>query len=82
MGVREGHVAEDYRLVGHRQVREGTDCPGRTLYEEIKKWPHYDPHPDYDGLKKKTKGDFPKSAPPDEHNRLQKGAGPFLSKLL
>ncbi|XP_018560982.1 peptidoglycan-recognition protein LB isoform X2 [Anoplophora glabripennis] len=82
MGVREGHIAEDYHLVGHRQVREGTECPGEVLYEEIKKWPHYDPHPDYVDLLKKKKGDGSKATPPDEHNRLQKGTAPFISKLL
>lgn len=39
--VKQGYLAEDYKLIGHRQVRD-TTCPGQTLYEEIEKWPHFD----------------------------------------
>ncbi|KAG5899585.1 hypothetical protein JTB14_022913 [Gonioctena quinquepunctata] len=41
MGVREGKIAEDYKLVGHKQVRDGTACPGDRLYTEIQSWPHF-----------------------------------------
>lgn len=41
MGVAEGKIAADYQLVGHKDVREGTECPGTRLYEEIQTWPHY-----------------------------------------
>nr|XP_023016705.1 peptidoglycan-recognition protein LB-like isoform X2 [Leptinotarsa decemlineata] len=41
MGVREGKIAEDYKLVGHKQVRDGTACPGEKLYSSIQSWPHF-----------------------------------------
>ncbi|CAG9821385.1 unnamed protein product [Phaedon cochleariae] len=41
MGVREGKIAQDYRLVGHKQVRYGTACPGNKLYDEIKTWTNF-----------------------------------------
>lgn len=74
MGVRKGHVAEGYRLVGHRQVREGTDCPGNALYEEIKKWPHYDSAPNriWNGKK---------AVPPIEDNKLYKRTVPTVTLL-
>lgn len=43
-GVDLGYVSTDYKLVGHRQVRE-TDCPGEALYENIKTWEHYSAFP-------------------------------------
>ncbi|XP_055713221.1 peptidoglycan-recognition protein LE-like [Phlebotomus papatasi] len=39
-GVREGYIAPDYKLLGHCQCIP-TESPGKMLYEEIKKWPHY-----------------------------------------
>nr|CAD7433348.1 unnamed protein product [Timema monikensis] len=38
-----GSVQTDYKLLGHRQVR-ATQCPGDVLFEEIKKWEHWDPY--------------------------------------
>ncbi|XP_049879183.1 peptidoglycan-recognition protein LB-like [Pectinophora gossypiella] len=40
-GVDQGFIREDYKLVGHRQVRP-TECPGQTLYDHISTWPHFD----------------------------------------
>lgn len=36
-----GFLREDYILYGHRQVRNGTICPGDALYAELQKWPHW-----------------------------------------
>ncbi|KAJ8916615.1 hypothetical protein NQ315_000260 [Exocentrus adspersus] len=44
-GVRAGYIAGDYKLVGHKQVRKGTQCPGDALYALIEAWPHYDSAP-------------------------------------
>jgi hypothetical protein len=41
-GVERGSIAVDYKLLGHRQVRE-TMCPGDTFYENITTWSHWDP---------------------------------------
>ena len=35
-----GVLDPNYILYGHRQVRN-TECPGDTLYNEIKTWPHW-----------------------------------------
>lgn len=43
-GVDLGYIRKDYKLVGHRQVRD-TECPGDALYSEIQTWPHYTPYP-------------------------------------
>ncbi|XP_026501369.2 peptidoglycan-recognition protein LB-like [Vanessa tameamea] len=43
-GVEMGYIKNDYKLVGHRQVRD-TDCPGNALFEEIQNWNHYSPFP-------------------------------------
>lgn len=45
-GVDLGKISEDYKLVGHRQVRNGTECPGDRLFENIKLWEHYEDYPD------------------------------------
>lgn len=45
-GVRLGKIDVDYKLVGHRQVRNGTVCPGNVLFDEIKNWEHYEDYPD------------------------------------
>nr|XP_053617729.1 peptidoglycan-recognition protein LF-like [Plodia interpunctella] len=39
-GIKLGHIKPDYKLVGHRQVRD-TECPGNALFNEIQAWPHY-----------------------------------------
>ncbi|GBP27039.1 Peptidoglycan-recognition protein LB [Eumeta japonica] len=44
MGVREGYVKADYRLVGHRQVRD-TECPGDALFRDVRTWEHFSPRP-------------------------------------
>ncbi|XP_052870252.1 peptidoglycan-recognition protein LB [Anopheles cruzii] len=44
-GVRQGIIAQNYTLLGHRQVR-ATECPGDRLFEEIKTWPHFSPMTD------------------------------------
>uniref|UniRef100_A0A3F2YX68 Peptidoglycan-recognition protein n=1 Tax=Anopheles farauti TaxID=69004 RepID=A0A3F2YX68_9DIPT len=44
-GVRQGIIAQNYTLLGHRQVRS-TECPGDRLFEEIKSWPHFNPMTD------------------------------------
>ncbi|XP_013189634.2 peptidoglycan-recognition protein LB [Amyelois transitella] len=43
-GIQLGYIKPDYKLVGHRQVRD-TQCPGDALYREIQSWPHYAPFP-------------------------------------
>lgn len=43
-GVANGHIHEEYHLLGHRQVR-ATECPGDRLYQEIQTWNHYCPNP-------------------------------------
>ncbi|XP_050353194.1 peptidoglycan-recognition protein LB-like [Nymphalis io] len=43
-GVEMGYIKSDYKLVGHRQVRD-TECPGNALYKEIQNWAHYSPFP-------------------------------------
>lgn len=45
MGVRENMIRADYKLVGHRQVRTGTTCPGDMLYKDLCTWPHYCENP-------------------------------------
>lgn len=39
-GVQEGKITQDYKLYGHRDVRD-TDCPGHKLYDLIKGWDHF-----------------------------------------
>ena len=39
-GVTGGWTKPNYTLKGHRDA-SSTDCPGNTLYAEIKKWPNY-----------------------------------------
>ncbi|XP_038213968.1 peptidoglycan-recognition protein LB-like [Zerene cesonia] len=43
-GVELGFIKPDYKLIGHRQVRE-TECPGDALFNEIQTWEHYSPFP-------------------------------------
>ncbi|XP_018336893.1 peptidoglycan-recognition protein LB isoform X2 [Agrilus planipennis] len=40
-GVDLGMIQRNYSLFGHRQVREGTECPGEALFEEINNWAHF-----------------------------------------
>nr|QBC16601.1 peptidoglycan recognition protein LBi [Sitophilus zeamais] len=47
MGIRDGYISENYKLIGHRQVRE-TECPGEALYKEIQTWPHWIDNPSLD----------------------------------
>lgn len=42
--ARNGLLTEDYKLIGHRQVR-ATECPGQRLFEEISKWDHFSSTP-------------------------------------
>ncbi|PSN41495.1 Peptidoglycan-recognition protein LB [Blattella germanica] len=42
LGVDRGSIDKDYKLIGHRQVRD-TLCPGDKFFEEIQSWEHYDP---------------------------------------
>lgn len=39
-GMKLGHISEDYKLIGHRQVRN-TACPGDKLFEHIKTMRHW-----------------------------------------
>ena len=39
-GVSHGYITSTYSLYGHRDVKD-TDCPGDTLYQEIRTWLHY-----------------------------------------
>ncbi|XP_055625002.1 peptidoglycan-recognition protein LE-like [Toxorhynchites rutilus septentrionalis] len=43
-GVQEGYIQPDYKLVAHCQC-SATESPGRMLFEEIKKWPHWTSEP-------------------------------------
>lgn len=39
-GAANGYITNNYKLLGHRQVR-ATQCPGDALYNEIKTWNHW-----------------------------------------
>lgn len=39
-GVRKGYIAKNYKLLAARQLRP-TESPGKALYEQMKKWPHW-----------------------------------------
>ncbi|XP_046803063.1 uncharacterized protein LOC111675638 [Lucilia cuprina] len=39
-GISEGHLAKNYKLLGHRQCSE-TESPGTKLFEEITTWDHF-----------------------------------------
>ncbi|XP_061176913.1 uncharacterized protein LOC133185612 [Saccostrea echinata] len=47
-GVNRNAITSTYSLYGHRDVR-ATTCPGYTLYNAIRKWPHYNVTTDRDG---------------------------------
>ncbi|GBP93660.1 Peptidoglycan-recognition protein LE [Eumeta japonica] len=40
LGVKEGKIAKDYKLLAHRQLMS-TRSPGDKLYEILKTWPHF-----------------------------------------
>nr|XP_033183413.1 peptidoglycan recognition protein 1-like [Bombus vancouverensis nearcticus] len=44
LGIENGKIAPDYKLLGHRQVFR-TSSPGDTLYSAIQTWPHWSPSP-------------------------------------
>ncbi|XP_053958589.1 peptidoglycan-recognition protein LB isoform X1 [Anastrepha ludens] len=39
-GVANNYIDPQYKLLGHRQVRD-TECPGTRLFDEISSWPHF-----------------------------------------
>lgn len=39
-----GKLSTNYKLIGHRQVRE-TECPGQRLFEEISGWNNFSSKP-------------------------------------
>ncbi|XP_067644971.1 peptidoglycan-recognition protein LB-like isoform X3 [Eurosta solidaginis] len=39
-GVAKGYIQSQYKLLGHRQVRD-TECPGSRLFDEISTWPNF-----------------------------------------
>lgn len=39
-GVEQGHLSPNYKLVGHKQLI-AIESPGRYLYNEIRRWPHW-----------------------------------------
>ncbi|XP_063975809.1 uncharacterized protein LOC135161815 [Diachasmimorpha longicaudata] len=43
-GVSLGKISPDYRVIGHRQVRD-TVCPGETFYKYVMKMPRWTAHP-------------------------------------
>ncbi|XP_048482504.1 peptidoglycan recognition protein 1-like isoform X1 [Plutella xylostella] len=44
-GVARGAITPNYRLVGHRQVRANTSCPGDALFNHIQTWKQYSAFP-------------------------------------
>ncbi|CRK88995.1 CLUMA_CG002543, isoform A [Clunio marinus] len=44
LSVENGFLSPNYKLLGHRQVRN-TECPGQRLYEEISSWSHFSNKP-------------------------------------
>ncbi|XP_021192952.3 peptidoglycan recognition protein [Helicoverpa armigera] len=42
-GVQNKYLAEDYYLVGHRQLSQ-TDSPGEMLQKHVEMWPHWLDH--------------------------------------
>ncbi|XP_068623392.1 peptidoglycan-recognition protein LB-like [Battus philenor] len=42
-GVELGYISQDYKLIGHRQVRN-TECPGEALFQEISTWNQFEPN--------------------------------------
>ncbi|KAF2892794.1 hypothetical protein ILUMI_13382 [Ignelater luminosus] len=43
-GVSQGKIKRDYKLIAHRQVKS-TECPGKSLYDEVKTWPQWTSQP-------------------------------------
>lgn len=48
-GIEDGHIAPDYKLLAHCQC-SAVESPGKCLFEEIKKWPHWSPILDNDEM--------------------------------
>lgn len=44
VGVKNGKIAKDYKLLGHRQLTE-TLSPGEMLYRILQTWDHWAPKP-------------------------------------
>ncbi|KPI98915.1 Peptidoglycan-recognition protein LB [Papilio xuthus] len=42
-GVELGYISRNYKLIGHRQVKE-TECPGQALFNEISTWDRFEPN--------------------------------------
>lgn len=38
--LEQGHLSSNYKVLGHRQVRD-TECPGQRLFDEISTWSHF-----------------------------------------
>ncbi|XP_050292975.1 peptidoglycan-recognition protein LB-like isoform X2 [Anthonomus grandis grandis] len=76
-GIKEGFIQEDYKLVGHRQVKS-TECPGDALFAEIQTWPHWVEDPNDDPVLLKTSQIIKEGLKPDprenpsETNKLQR----------
>lgn len=65
-GVRQGHLQEDYRLLGHRQVRD-TECPGDALFALVRSWPRWDAHPPVTAFRNATNTTpAPTTSPPTQ----------------
>nr|AXS59128.1 peptidoglycan recognition protein LB [Leguminivora glycinivorella] len=43
-GVDLGYIQPNYKLLGHRQVRD-TECPGQTFFDAVKAWDHWSAFP-------------------------------------
>ena len=39
-GVAQGYIQPEFKLMGHKQVRD-TECPGERLFNEISKWSNF-----------------------------------------
>lgn len=40
LGVQQGYIEPDYKLLTHRQAKD-TECPGSRLFAEIQTWEHF-----------------------------------------
>lgn len=43
-GMAKGYIHKNFKLMGHRQVRD-TECPGDRLFKEIQTWQNFSPQP-------------------------------------
>ncbi|XP_070570776.1 peptidoglycan-recognition protein SC2-like isoform X1 [Ptychodera flava] len=57
--VEMNKLTSDYILYGHRQAKNGTECPGDALFKDIQKWPHWKPGKHFP----------PKGSKDDEHTQ-------------